>query len=69
MDNNELDKILKEKLKGKIQMPQEMQEKIKQKVEQEKSNYKKSKNIKYNKTIIPSMILYQPKTLKSCFLI
>ena len=28
MDNNELDKILKEKLKGKIQMPQEMQEKI-----------------------------------------
>ena len=49
MDNNELDKILKEKLKGKIQMPQEMQEKIKQKVEQEKSNYKKSKNKKYNK--------------------
>lgn len=51
MDNNELDRILKEKLKGKLQMPIKMQENLKkeieQKIQQEKTTTKKVK--KYNK--------------------
>ena len=38
MENNELDKILKEKLKGKMKIPSEMEGKIRQKVEEEKKN-------------------------------
>ena len=47
MDNNELDKIIKQKLKGKIQMPLDMEGKIRQQIEQEKA--KKLKEIDINK--------------------
>ena len=36
MDNNELDKILKQKLKDQIKPSKELESKIKQKVEEEK---------------------------------
>ena len=56
MDNNELDKILKEKLKNKIKPSAEMEGKIRQKVEEEKAkqlmkmnNDVKSKNKKYKR--------------------
>ncbi len=44
MDNNELDKALKEKLKGKINAPKELEEKIKMKVEEQKFEKLKSMN-------------------------
>ena len=40
MDNNELDKILKEKLKTDIKPSQEFENKIKQKIEEEKLKFK-----------------------------
>lgn len=46
MDNNELDKILKEKLKDQIQVPLEVENKIRAKVEEEKKNYQNSNNNK-----------------------
>ena len=48
MENNELDKILKEKLKGKMKIPSEMEGKIRQKVEEEKKNQFKTINIGNN---------------------
>lgn len=49
MDNNELDKILKQKLKDKIKPSTELEGKIRQKVEQEKMEQLKSMNIDGNK--------------------
>ena len=43
MDNNQIDQILKEKLKDKIKPSQELEEKIRHKVEDEK--YKKLKTM------------------------
>ncbi|MCI9063807.1 MAG: hypothetical protein HFJ17_04325 [Clostridia bacterium] len=45
MDNNELDKILKEKLKGKMQPSIEFEGKIRQKVEEEKAKKLKEMNV------------------------
>lgn len=45
MDNNELDKILKQKLKDQIKPSKELESKIKQKVEEEKLKKLKSMNI------------------------
>ena len=48
MDNNELDKILKSKLKDKIKPSADLEGKIRQKVEQEKMNQLKSMNTENN---------------------
>ena len=48
MDNNEIDKILKEKLKNNIKPSIELETKIKQKVEEEKLKKLKSMNIENN---------------------
>lgn len=48
MDNNELDRILKEKLKNKIKPSAEIEGKIRQKVEQEKMNQLKLMNTENN---------------------
>ena len=45
MDNNELDKILKQKLKDQIKPSKELENKIKQKVEEEKLKKLRSMNI------------------------
>lgn len=50
MDNKEIDKILKEKLKDKIKPSVELEEKIKQKVEEEKLKKLKSMNIETKDT-------------------
>ena len=44
MDNNELDKIIKEKLKGQITPSSEFEQKIQNKIKEQKQIYKKSNN-------------------------
>ena len=65
MDNNELDKILKEKLNGKIKPTPEFEKRIKDKIEEEKKSRllekdnnqnKKEKSKKHSKLIITSLL-------------
>ena len=59
MDNNELDKILKEKLKLDVKPSQEFENKINKLIEEEKTKHKESRRIFYGLYFVNSFLHHQ----------